>query len=69
MLNKDICKRCHDEKTETPWNDASENSWRDKGWVWCYIWKNKLPMACDINDAPPVWCPYATEHIVSEDAV
>jgi len=77
VLNKEVCKKCvlHFSSIvpvlwPMSWDDGNERLWETAKLVICPYADNKeAPMAgvISIFAVPPKQCPYALEHIVSQD--
>ena len=66
MLSKEICKKCCNisaTNMAVEWNKQDEENWR-KHFVCCPFSPKNLQSS--IFCSPPVWCPYALEHVVQE---
>ena len=66
MLNKKICKKCHN-RFDVEWDTHDDNAWIGD-FVWC---KGNVEYAdaigwCKTKDAPPDICPYGMEQIVAQ---
>ena len=72
MLNKEICKRCRRESGGRlkDWDGYAEHAWGLwMGYVECPNVGLFLSLRfAKVGQPPPVWCPYAVEHVVSQDA-
>jgi len=71
-LNKELCKRCRaaramEETQRSPrlnkwvWQSIDDKRWRD-GWVKCV-----MAGSAEVLSPPPQSCPYAAEHVVSQE--
>ena len=82
MLSKEICIRCHDVHGMSfieMWSAVDEDYWRGTvrdgvtmvPSVVCPRFRPRLHFAtrkcAAVADEPPEWCPYAVEHVLSED--
>ena len=80
MLNQSICKRClveevkaYGQKPEDGWTYTDEMNWEGDGhagggYVACPGVNLDLgPHFAKIKEPPPEWCPYAAEHVVSQE--
>ena len=76
MLNKEVCKCCIKKYENMPWSSISEFHWEESKMVACpwidrrdtgYPEGPQGPGTANIKDNPPEWCPYAAEHVVSQD--
>ena len=67
MLNKIICQKC-----KKKWEYYDENHWKD-GLITCPFWignsTGKWLAKTNVHGQPPKWCPYALEHVVSDQNV
>ncbi len=59
MLNKEICRKCRNDRKGYFWNNSSDIMWKRKE-VWCPISKKIYISIYDIPD----YCPYYTEHLI-----
>ena len=59
MLNKKICRICK----EYAWDTIDEEYW-SRGEIFC--WYNLNVMFTKIKEDPHEYCPYALEHVISE---
>ena len=70
MLNKEVCKRCADRELIGGWTPMCEAQWNVDGDV-CCIWvalkSSELFAVIRVDQPPPEQCPYAAEHVVSQD--
>jgi hypothetical protein len=68
MLNKQVCKRCiniHD--ADDKWHEADDERWFDQRRVCCpTIQLGKDTGRASTLKAPPDYCPYELEHVVSK---
>ncbi len=62
---KDICKKCISEECDPPWSSFDEKRW-EGGSVKCPANYHKT-WHRNLSQFPPVWCPYAAEHVVLRD--
>ena len=75
-LVKEICKKCIAQKiAETPddndfqpWDETDDEAW-EKGKLSCGMSPTLLSsmQPLDVSEDVPEWCPYLTEHLVSQD--
>jgi hypothetical protein len=69
MLNKEICKKCHDLNARNwlwQWNEDDEKEWDDDKVVICRI--KSIPIQRRKIKYIPFYCPYILEHEVSKNA-
>ena len=66
MLNKYICKKCKECKTEDSVVGFSYN-WDERGMLYCpMLKKRKESYGLNVTDNPPSECQHTLEHAVAE---
>ncbi len=74
MLNREICKHCIDEQSDEKsvcWDEVDDKNWENND-VFCPVKLKKEEEGkehwrpASSAGVPPDWCPYDTEHAVSE---
>jgi len=72
MLNKEVCKECHERCTSRGWTDTKEVGWEERRSVWCVgLWRNRgrhlgYRVRVSVRAKPPAVCLYAVEQAVSQ---
>jgi len=73
-LNKKLCMKCH-ERYDSTWDWTDSGKWHTAHYTWKDGWEgnmisciqsssdDKSVRVARVNDYPPKWCPFATEHI------
>ena len=77
MLNKEVCQRCRQRKgreyredgflyyaEKCIWSDVADNAWHE-GALYCPHYPESPEIVFRVEI--PEWCPYVTEHLVSQD--
>ena len=70
MLSKEVCRSCIDSRwggSASVWREHDDAEW-ERGVVSCGV--DILPRdfwSARVHELPPEWCPYAVEHVVSQE--
>ena len=68
MLNKEVCRTCCMGADKEFYSELFEPQWKS-GFVMCpYDYDNGWDIRWDTDKDPHSKCPYAAEHVVSQDA-
>jgi hypothetical protein len=74
VLTKSICKRCREiylgkdgSLRDEPWDEFDDEYWDKKQGIACpFYLRGRMPIAVNITEQPPEFCPFHVEHLMAE---